>query len=199
MYSEVSIVNVGLTLIGEPRIVSLSDDTKQAREANAIWEHTRDALLAAHNWNFARTRVQLPADVDAPLFDYAKRYTLPVDCLRVVRVGDHYVGADLTDYRGYAVEEYAIENGGILTNMSAPLNVIYIKKTLDYRAYAPVFAMALGAKMGENLCEPLNQSAAKKDRAIVAFRDAMKEAIRSNAIELPPTKLADDEWVLSRL
>jgi hypothetical protein len=199
MYSDVSVVNVGLTLIGEPRIVLLTEDTKQAREAKALYEATRNALLAAHNWSFAKTRVQLSPDPVAPLFEFANKYILPGDCVRVVRVGDHYVGADLTDYRGSPVEEYAIEGRTVYTNMDGVLDIVYIKIVTDASQFAPGFAMALGAKMGANLSGPLNQSNAKKQTAEAQFDKEIRAAIRANAIELPPTKLADDEWVLSRI
>ena len=47
MTSVVGICNLALTKLGAARITSLTDDTKQARALNAIYEATRDAELAA--------------------------------------------------------------------------------------------------------------------------------------------------------
>lgn len=199
MASDVEIVNVALVLLGESRIISLDDNLKPAREAKAIYAITRDALLASYDWSFAKTRAQLPAVVTAPLFQYGYAYQLPVDCLRVVFVGDHYVGADLTDYRGTPTDEYAIEGRQILTDMGAPLNVRYIKRVTDPTQFASPFVRALGCQLAVDLCETLTQSETKRTRADNEFKNAIRLAVRANAIEKPPSKLADDEWVLSRL
>jgi len=197
--SDISIVNSALTLLGESRIISLADNTKPAREANAIFEITRDSLLAAYNWSFAKTRAQLPALVDAPLFEFNLQYQIPTDCLRLLQIGDFYVGLDLTDYRGSPVDQYVIEGRKILTNLSAPLNVKYIKRVENSTEFSKNFEMAFVAKLAEVLAEPLTQSDQKRQRATDAFNREIKAAIRANAIELPPTKLPDDEWLISRI
>lgn len=199
MATVIDIVNVALTLLGESRIVSLLDNSKPAREANAIYEQVRDSLLAGHTWSFAKTRAQLPALVTPPLFEYSYAFQLPSDCLRVVMVGEYYVGVDLTDYRGSPTEEFTIEGRQILTNLGAPLNLKYVKRVEDSTQFSANFVACLSARLAEKLAEPLTQSDSKRARAESAFKDELKLAIRSNAIELPPQKFADDEWILSRL
>lgn len=197
--SNIQIVNTALTLLGDSRITSLSDNTKPAREANAIYEPVRNALLAAYNWSFAKKRDQLSADVTAPDFGWDKSFTLPADCLRILFVGDYYVGLDLTDYRGSPVEEFEIEGRKILTDWPTPLNLKYIGIVTDTTTHPATFDMALSMRLAELLAEPLTQSDTKRARAADAFKSAIKDAIRANAIELPPVKLPDDEWVISRL
>ena len=199
MATVVEIVNVALTLLGESRIMALTDNSKPAREASAIYDQTRDALLAGYNWSFAKTRAQLPASSTAPAFEYGAAYPLPTDCLRLLFIGDYYVGADLTDYRGAPTEMFTIEGREILTDMGAPLNVKYIRRVSDSTQFSANFSAALSARMAELLAEPLTQSDTKRARAEATFKDAIRTAIRANAIELPPQKMADDEWILSRL
>lgn len=199
MATVVDIVNVGLTLLGEGRIVSLLDNSKPARDANAIYEQVRDALLAGYTWSFAKKRAQLPASSVAPAFQYANAFQLPSDCLRVVMVGDYHVGVDLTDYRGSPTEEFTIEGREILTNLGAPLNFKYVARIEDSTQFSANFNAALSAKLAEKLAEPLTQSDSKRARAEAAFNSEIKLAIRSNAIELPPQRLADDDWIMSRL
>lgn len=199
MASETDIVNMALTLLGENRIMSMSDNSKPAREASALFALTRDSLLAGYTWSFAKARTQLSALVTAPLFGYASQFQLPSDCLRVVQVGDYHVGLDMTDYRGSPVREFEIEGRTILTNLSAPLNFRYIKRITDATQFAACFTTSFAAKLAEQLAEPLTQSDTKRARAGQAFDREISLAIRSNAIELPPEKLADDEWLMSRL
>ncbi len=64
MATDEEIVNLALVQIGADRITSLTQETKNAREANAIYDLVRDATLRAHPWNFAIKRVALnTADV----------------------------------------------------------------------------------------------------------------------------------------
>lgn len=198
MATTIEIVNAALTLLGESRIASLDDATKPAREAKAVIDITRDSLIAAHNWSFAKTRAQLPALVSAPAFGYGYAYQLPADCLRLLAVGDYYVGLDLTDYRGAPTELFTIEGRQILTDLGAPLNVRYIKRVEDASQYSAGFAAAFASKLAEVLAEPLTQSDTKRARAEVAHKRDISMAVRAGAIELPPQKLADDEWILSR-
>ena len=199
MASETGIVNLALTLLGESRIISLDDDTKPAREAKALYEISRDALLAGYNWSFAATRAQIPALVGAPVFGFGMAYQLPSDCLRIILLNEEYVGVDLTDYRGAPVEKYAIEGRQILTDWSAPLNIRYVKRVTDTAQFSPNFTKAFGCQLAVDLAETLTQSGSKRDRAEAQLNKEISLAIRANAIELHPKRLADDDWVLSRL
>lgn len=198
MSSKIEIVNTALTLLGEVRIISIDDDVKPAREAKAIYDITRDALLASYNWSFAKERASLSALADAPAFEYDLQYQFPSDALRILFIGDYYVGVDLSDYRGSSTSEFTIEGRKILTNMAAPLNIKYVKRVTDTTQMTAPFTMAFAAKLAEMLAEPLTQSDQKRARAEASLKEAISLAIRSNAIELPPEKLADDEWILSR-
>lgn len=199
MASTTEIVNAALTLLGEGRVLSIDDNVKAARDAKAIYGMTLRSLLGGYTWSFAKTRAQIPALASAPAFQFSHQYQIPSDCLRLVMVGDTYVGVDLTDYRGSPVDEYVIEDGKILTDLGAPLNIKYIKYVDDPNAFSPNFVMALSAKLADFLAEPLTQSDAKRQRAIDEFNKQIRIAVRAGAIELPPQKLADDEWVVSRL
>lgn len=199
MSSEVQIVNFGLVILGEDRITSLTDDLKPARSASAVYEMSRDSLLAAYDWTFAKARAELPALVAVPLFQFGAQYQIPADCLRLTYVSDRYVGADLTDYRSAPTEEYVIEGRKILTNFGSPLPVRYVSRVTDTSLFHPNFAKLLSCQIAVDLCEDLTQSDSKWQRADAAFKKELRMAVRANAIESPPTKIADDEWVLSRL
>ncbi len=179
--------------------MSIDDDLKPAREAKAVWDIALEAMLAGYNWSFAMGRDSLSADVAAPAHIYALQYQLPSDSLRLVYLADRYVGADLTDYRTAPMPEFQIEGQKILTNIGAPLLIRYVKRITDTGLMPPPFVSCFGARLATLLAESLTQSSTKRQDAEVEFRKAISIAIRANAIEMPPEKLADDEWVLSRL
>jgi hypothetical protein len=199
MASKVDIINVGLTLLGEARIVSIDENTKPAREANAVWGSALESLTARYDWSFAMTRANLAALAGTPAFEFGVEYQLPVGCLRVVQIGETYVGLDMTDYRGASTQEFAIEGRKILTNMGAPLPVRYIQLVADTTIYPPTFRQALSCKIADMLAEALTQSESKKASAQAALKRAIADAVMTNAIERPPQKLADDEWIMARL
>jgi len=76
----VDIVNRGLQRLGIPRITSLTEDSKQASEANACYDDLRRAELARNPWCFALRRIVLyPVSLSTmaitfPAFDAAQNY-----------------------------------------------------------------------------------------------------------------------------
>jgi hypothetical protein len=200
MASNVDIVNAGLTLIGESRIMSLDEESKPAREAKAIYDITRDALIAAHNWSFAKARANLPALSEPPTgSQFSVKYQLPVDCLRVLMVGETYVGVDLSSYRSAPSADFSIEGRAILSNSGAPLPITYLSNAIDSTLYSANFVESLATKIAAVLAEPITESNTKRMRAEEAHQKALSDAVRANAIELPPQALPDDEWLMSRL
>jgi hypothetical protein len=49
------------------------------------------------------------------------------------------------------------------------------------------------------LAEPLTGSDNKRTLAAAEYREALAEAQRANALELPPRQISDDTWVMSRV
>ena len=200
MASNVQIANSALTKIGSSRITSLTDNVKAAREINAIFELRRDYLLRTHNWSFAMTRANLPALDETPAWGYTTLYQLPTDCLRVVQVNDTWVVPGLADYTsGPDSEPYKITGRRIETDIGAPLKLRYIKRVTDPAQFDAAFVEVFASDLADQVCEALTQSNTKREATRAVLRQSLLEAIRSNAIELPPEAIPDDSWVLSRL
>jgi hypothetical protein len=198
MSSNVEIANAALTKLGESRIIALTDDTKQGRTVNSMFDRIRRAELRARNWVFSIKRAEVAAQAAAPL-DYAYAYRPPADNLKILQVGDFYPGADLSDYVGADTAEYAYENGLILTDYTAPLKLRYVADITDPTVFDANFVEAFACKLAMEMAEPLSASTAKRQLAFEEYKYAIKTAVRANAIEKPPTKTADDTWLLARL
>ena len=82
MASVVQICNGALNQLGASTILTLTEDSKNARLCNARYENVRDAVFRHHPWNCLQKRIQLPADTETPAWGYTKQFTLPADCLR---------------------------------------------------------------------------------------------------------------------
>lgn len=199
MASKVDICNRALTKLGAQRILSLSDDLKPARECNSAFDIVRDAELRNHTWSFSKTRASLAALAAAPAWGFSRQFQLPNDCLRVVRVGEYYPGPVLDDYVNSNTADYAIEGRRILTDYDAPLKILYIARVTDATQYDSAFIEALACRLAMELAEPLTQSNTKRELAQSEYRSALLDAVRANAIELPPEQTQDDAWNLARL
>jgi hypothetical protein len=199
MASSVEIANSALTKLGETRITSLTDNVKGAREINAIFEIRRNRLLRSFNWSFAMKRTQLSALSDAPSWGYALQYQLPADCLRVVQVNDLWNIPGLSDFMGGPDEEpYRIEGRTIVTDFTAPLKIRYVRKVTNTEEFDACFTEVFAYDLAVEACESITQSNTKKQDLKDGRRTEIVEAIRANAIELPPQVVPDDSWIASR-
>ena len=199
MASDTLICNKALTKLGSARILTLSDDSKQAASCNAIYETVRDAELRAHLWNFSLARASLPSLVSVPDWGFTKEFQLPADCLKVFQVNDIFVGLSLSDYRNSDESEFAIEQGKILADFASPLKIRYVKRQTDAGSFDALFVDTLACRMAYELAEDLTQSATKKQSALQDYQLSIRTAVRNNAIERPPSPIPDDSWMIARL
>ena len=197
--SDVAIANLALTKLGDLRITALSDNTKPAREINAVYGMLRDKLQRTYNWRFCVKRAAIAADVATPVFDYSYQYSVPTDCLRILQINAYYPAPDLSDLISSGGQEYVIEGGKILTRSSGVLNLRYLARIEDTTRFDSSFDEAFSALIAYNVCEALTQSDAKKNAALRDYRMALMDAVRANAIENPPESLADQTWITVRL
>ena len=205
MASEVDIANRALSMLGDQRIISLTDNNKPARAMKARYALLRDAELAAYPWRFAVKRAQLPASTDVPAWGYSTIYDRPVDDLRAIAVGgiainDATIGITRSA-SGYRSEEsqYEIIEGRIHTDLSAPLDYEYIAQITDAGQFDQLFVEALAARMAADAAEELTQSKAKKEHAAFVYREALMTARRNNAIMRPPRRRSSGRWMNSRI
>ena len=187
--SEVSICNLALQKLGTRRIVSLSEDSVEAREVAACYEQQRDNELRKYLWKFAKKRVVLGASAVIPAFTYALAFPLPADCLRVIK--PVRVGLD------WSIEQH---DGALalLTNDGDSIEFRYIARVTDPTLFDPSFIEMLACKIAWHTCEKITQSNTKKQALNQEYLDAKAEARRTNAFELAPQEEPEDTWLTAR-
>jgi len=197
--SNVAIANLALTKLGDLRILNLTDNTKPAREVNAVFDMTRDYLQRRFSWRFCIKRANLAADTTTPLWDWSYQYQIPSDCMRILQVGQWYPSPDLSDLISTGGQEYVLEGKYILSNQAGPLKLRYLSRVTDPVQFDAAFDMAFSAYLAYILAEPLTASPEQKQMAYNDYRNSIKDAVIANAIENPPESLADQTWILARL
>jgi hypothetical protein len=183
MSSVVGICNSALIKIGASRITSLSDGTKNAILCNEQYEKLRDEVLQSHPWNFALKRQALGQDVTAPIFDYAYRYLLPDDCLRVLRTEDD--------------TEHKIEGRYLLSDEST-VKILYISQVTEVTEFSPIFREVLAARIACELAYSLAQSSQLAEKMLEFYEAQLRRARTFDAQEGTPGHITADSWLNSR-
>jgi len=187
--SEVSICNLALQKLGAARIVSLSENSRNAKSVNACYEPQRDTELRKYLWNFARKRTSLAAHSTAPAFMYEAAYPLPSDYLRLIKPARLGLDWHVEQHEGALA---------ILSNDGAPLDVRYIARVTNPALFDPSFIEMLACKIAWHTCEDLTQSNTKKAALMEEYRAARAEARQTNAFEVPKNPEPIDEWLVAR-
>lgn len=201
MSSQVDIGNLALIMLGQPTIVSLADNNDRARALNAVYPTVRDSELTANYWKFNIFRTTLPALVSVPAAGpYTLQYQTPADFLKELEIGDRFAGTDNSDYRtSESGLDYSVEGGLILTNYPAPLALRYQARITDEGRYDACFVTSFAAMLADVTCFRITQSNERKAVARAERKEALIQAIRSNALYSPPRYNADDSWVTARI
>lgn len=187
--SDVSVCNLALQKLGAGRIVSLSENSENAKAVNACYESLRDKELRTYLWNFARKRAILAASSVTPAFTFTYAFPVPSDFLRLIKPAR--LGLD------WHVEQH--EGGlAILTNDGNTLEIRYIAKVTNPALFDPCFVEMLACKIAWHCCERITQSNTKKAGLMEEYKEAKQEARRTNAFELPKNPEPIDEWLAAR-
>ena len=188
MASEVGIVNNALLKLGENPISSFEENSKAARLAQETYADYRDALLRDHPWNFALRRVGLSASTTTPTWGYDNAFPLPTEpsyCLRVVEVQNPNDKA------------WRIEGRTIVTDMGAPLNILYVQRVGDPNEMDSDFRDALSSFLAMNWAERLTKSADVYSMMTQQFNLKIKPARSVDGQEGTPP-VVNYSWIESR-
>lgn len=91
MANPVSICNLALSYIGDAATVASIDppeDSPQSQMCATMYPMAVNALLEMHDWTFATRRSAVAKYANEDAHGWKGVFTLPADCLRVVRVQD---------------------------------------------------------------------------------------------------------------
>jgi len=162
MASTVEICNGALNQLGATTILSLTEDSKNARLCNSRFTQVRDAVFRSHPWNCLQKRVELAADTTAPAWGFSFAYTLPADCLRLLRILDYD-------------SNYKVEGRKILSNTSS-MKILYIGRITDPNEYDESLRETLSAALGADIAFAVTSNNQTASNMYNLFQDKLKDA-----------------------
>lgn len=174
MASPVDIANLALQKLGAGSIVSLDEDSPVARAINLSYPIILKSELRAHPWNFSIQRFQLPESTSTPLFGKSHAYPLPAGFLRLLPP---------EAWMNFAEFDWQIENGSILSDDTAPLEIRAVCDVDDSETFDANFVLAFATAIALHHCEEFTQSNTKKDALAADYKQTISTAKKTNAIE----------------
>jgi len=189
MASDVAIANAALRKLGHSPITSFSEDSKAGRLANERFAEIRDELLSRHPWNFALKRGSLAASSTAPEWGYSFKYPLPTDYIRVFEVNGEDEGAG----------KWKVEDGHIVTNLSAPLEILYVYRVSDANRMTSGFRAALAEVLSFEWAEDITGDDTVVEKKERSSAIAVAQARSNDGQEGIPDRIESDDWIDSRL
>ena len=156
MASEIDICNIALGFLGGNRITSFTDPIIEAELCNDNYETSRNAVLEAVDWTFARNRAELP-DTAAPIvgIDYSSTHQLPPDCV-VVR----WVSANGT-FRDNPVWE---KEGDVLLSSYDNLYIKYTMVVTDTEQFTSKMVHLVATQLAADICHVLTGDEEKENQ-----------------------------------
>ena len=162
MASTVDICNGALNQLGATTILSLTEDSKNARLCNQRYTQVRDSVFRSHPWNCLQKRVELAADTTAPAWGFSYAYTLPSDCLRLLRILDYD-------------SNYKVEGRKILSNTSS-MKILYIARITDANEYDELLRETLSSALSADIAFAVTSNNTTSTNMYNLFQDKLKDA-----------------------
>lgn len=185
MASAVDIANMALIECGAEPITALDSSTERSRACTAAWPFVRRTVLRLHTWNPPTKRALLDADATEPLWDFATRYLLPTDYLRLLEV----------DTTG----DWRIEGGFIVCDeTSDDLGIRYIYDEDDPEFYDSTLIDTMVLFMAYRIMNRLCADKGMRDRIERQYLTFMSEAKRIDGQEQTAAEIEDDTFITVR-
>ena len=192
MASVVDMCNSALNLLGASTISALTDDSKNARLCNQRYESVRNRVFRSHAWNCLHKRVQLAQNSTAPVVEYSYAYTLPSDCLRVLKVHNGTTDSIKSDL------DFKIEGRNIVTD-EGTVYLIYIALVTDPNEYDSYLQESISHQLAADLCYAITNNATLANNYMVRADERLREARFIDATENSLDTIESNEFTDARL
>lgn len=222
MTDKVEICNLALGNIRAQSINSLTENSINAQYCKLYYDTVRQALLRAHDWNFAHSEKAMALLSSTELFSFAYVYQYPSDCLKINYL-KHPLNQVGTTSEGFAFRPDYYDDNPLNDLASRRLRIPYETRTvagnrviganepdlwIDYTAdmddpnkYDALFVITLSWYLSSMLAIPvIGGEAGREERKVASmiyndtFNSAVAEDLNENNLGAAP----ESEHILAR-
>ena len=162
MASTVDICNGALNQLGATTILSLTEDSKNARLCNQRFTQVRDGVFRSHPWNCLQKRIELAQDTTAPAWGFKYAYTLPADCLRLLRILDYD-------------SNYKVEGRKILSDTET-MKILYVSRVTDPNEYDELLRETLSSSLAADMAFAITSNNNTTQNMYELFKEKLRDA-----------------------
>lgn len=191
--SSTEICNLAISWLAGSRILSLDDNSDEAKLCKANYDTSRRAVLEEREWTFAIKRVQLPALAAAPLFGWTHSFLVPSDLLYSIGV---YNPRDANNHQS-SQTPHVFESDTINANIET-INLKYIHDLVNTKRFSPLFDQAIAAHIAMNIAIPLTENSKQYDRMASLYLHNLDSAAASNGLQGTRERLDKSQMEQSR-
>ena len=204
--SPTDIANLAVGHVGDRSIIEnlLTDSSEAARQCRLWYDLSREQVLEAFNWNFARRRLSLALHGDVisgistdPLAGVWRfRYQYPADCIKIRKIQNPNSPPD--DSLPFDVElDLKGETKSILTDQEDAV-LVYTMNLKSPELFSPTFVQALSHLLASKIAFSLTgKRKVATDNASLYGTVVQSAAVLSVDEKMDPPP-RDAEWVRAR-
>ncbi len=196
--SPVEICNQALSWLGGNLIISLEDNTQEAKLCKANYAPLRDAVLQDREWTFAVKRAEPSRLAGAPVYGHDFLYQIPTDCLRILQVsaagqenpdGNFVDGSFKAAVRGGTGTgreqriEWLVEGDSIAVQIYKRIFMRYITRIEDTTKFSPAFDQCLAQRIAMEIAMPITQSLKVQERMTILYSAKLEDAMVADGMQ----------------
>lgn len=195
--SPVEVCNIALDYLGERADIT-SIEVPENRNEVILARHydlTRQNLLREYIWNFARTETTLARTGDGGL-DYADKFLLPSDCLRVISIGTR--DYQIKDFNILGREIYINGRGIGSQSSSNALQIRYVKDEKDVTKFDSLFTKILALQLACNVSYKFSGKKTQTELVNQLLKQELPKATSVNSQEKKPKRIDHSRAIQAR-
>lgn len=171
MAVDLDICNDALTHLGAEPINDFTAG-KTSRLCGRQYPIARDFILRSHPWNFALKRDVITPTGDLPVFGSTNKFTMPADCIRIVKV----VNGNITPVK-YKTE------GRFIYALADEINLLYVSNSVPEGYYDVCFKRAVAAQLAGDMCYSVTQSVSLQSGLLALSKSYIAESRSYDSME----------------
>jgi hypothetical protein len=174
MPSSTETVNYSLAGINQSPISDLDATDAKSQRCKLIYDNALRIVSGKSDFNFGEKRVEISADPDTPISDWAYSYTLPPECIKPQRIN----GSD-------AVGLWEINGRKILTDEVSPIILEYLAVETDPNLWSTDFWETFTSYLSSRYAKAFPQDNNKAESQWQEYKDNLGEAVVKNGQSEP--------------